>query len=127
MLSAMAGQAGEMDVSEVCEAKGATVHGVLVGHLSPVKESHGKAGVKYFKGKLSDGKKTLRIVSFEPKLLGDLERITNSGERVAVVNCSVQKSKRPGSEELAAAEVFVCLLPRGLGWRMRATVENVRK
>ena len=51
-----------MDVSEVCKAKGATVHGVLVGHWSPVKESHGKPGVKYFEGKLNDGKKTLRIV-----------------------------------------------------------------
>ena len=35
-----------------------TVHGVLVGHLSPVKESRGKAAVKYSKGKLTDGKKT---------------------------------------------------------------------
>ena len=41
-----------------------------------------------------------RIVSFEPKLLGDLERIKNSSEGMAVVNCSVQKSKRLGSEEL---------------------------
>ena len=63
---------------------------MLVGHLLPVKESHGKAGVK-FEGKLCDGKKTLRIAFFRPKLLGDLERIKNSSEGVAVVNCSVQE------------------------------------
>ena len=33
---AMAEKSSEMDVSEVCETKGATVHGVIVGELSPV-------------------------------------------------------------------------------------------
>ena len=33
---AMAEKLSEMDVSEVCETKGATVHGVIVGEFSPV-------------------------------------------------------------------------------------------
>ena len=96
----MAGKSSEMDVSEVCEAKGATVHGMLIGELSPVKESRSTVGVRYFEGQFSDGKKTVRIVSFEPKLRSDLERLKNSSESVALMNCSVQKSKRPGSDEL---------------------------
>ena len=64
---AMAEKSSEMKVSEVCETKGVTVHQVIVGELSPVKESRGKVGVKYFEGQLSDGKKTV-MVSFEPNL-----------------------------------------------------------
>ena len=55
----------------------------------PVKGCRGKVGVKYFEGKLSGGNQTVRMVSFEPKLRGDLERNKKSGEGVAVVNCSV--------------------------------------
>ena len=51
----MAGKCSEMDVSEVCEAKGATVHGLLIGELSPVKESRSTVGVRYFEGQFSDG------------------------------------------------------------------------
>ena len=96
----MAGKSSEMDVSEVCEMKGATVHGMPVGELSPVKDSRSKVGVRYFEGQLSDGKKTVRIVSFEPKLRSDLERMKNSSESLALMNCSVQKCKWPGSEDL---------------------------
>ena len=46
-------------------------HGALVDQLPPVKESHGKAGAKYFEERLSDWKKTLRSVTFKPKLLSD--------------------------------------------------------
>ena len=61
----MAGKSSEMVVSEVCDMKGA---GMLEGELSHVKDRHSKVGVRYFEGQLSDGKKTVRIVSFEPKL-----------------------------------------------------------
>ena len=61
----------KMDALEVCERIGVTVHGVLVDQLSPAKESRGKAGAKYFEGKLTDWKKILRSVTFELKLLSD--------------------------------------------------------
>lgn len=96
----MAQKCSQMDVSEVSETKGATVYGVLVGELSPIKDSRGKAGVRYFEGKLSDGKKTIRMVSFAPNLRGDLEKLRKSDEGVAVVNCIVQKSKMSVGEEL---------------------------
>ena len=45
-------------------------------------------------GKLSDGKKTVQMVSFEPKLRATVEKAWESGEAVAVTNCSVQESKK---------------------------------
>ncbi len=41
------------------------VHGVFIGSVFPDKESRTKVGVKYFEGKFSDGKKTVRVISFE--------------------------------------------------------------
>ena len=58
------------------------------------------SGVRYCEGQLSDGKKTVRIVSFKLKLRSDLEGMKNSSESVALMNCSVQKSKRHGRDEL---------------------------
>ena len=84
----------------MCESQGATVHGVVVGELSPVKDSRGKAGVRYFEGQLSDGKKTVRMVSFEPKLRSDLDRFRKSGKGVELVNCCIKRSKMSGGETL---------------------------
>ena len=47
-------------------------------------------------GKLSDEKKTVRMVSFEPKLRATVEKASESGEAVAVANCSVQESNKEG-------------------------------
>ena len=60
-----------MDVSDVVASTSAgsgTVHGVLIGEVSPVKTSRRRSDVKYFESQLSDGKKTVRLVSFEPSL-----------------------------------------------------------
>jgi hypothetical protein len=83
-----------MDISELCESKGTNVHGIVVGELSPVKESHNKAGVHYFDGQLSNGKKTARIVSFAPTVRGKLERLKQSSEVAVVSNCIVQRIKQ---------------------------------
>ena len=96
----MVGKCSGMDISEVCESQGATVHGVVVGELSPVKDSRGKAGVQYFEGQLSDGKKTVRMVSFELKLRSDLDRFRKSSEEVELVNCCIKRSKMSGGETL---------------------------
>ena len=55
---------------------------------------------RYFEGKLSDGKKTVRMVSFEPKLRATVEKAWESGEVVAVTNCSVQERKKGGFDEM---------------------------
>ena len=66
-----------MDVSNLIVSIGAsslgTVHGVLVGEVSPIKTSRKRNNVKYFEGQCSDGKKTVRLVTFEPKVRGQLD------------------------------------------------------
>ena len=58
----------EVVVSDLEQSGSVTVPSVFVGDLSPVKCSWTKSEVKYFEGQLSDGKKTVRVVAFEPKL-----------------------------------------------------------
>ena len=65
----------EMNVSDVVASTSSgtgTVHGVLVGQVSPIKTSRRRGDVKYFEGQLSDGKK-LRLVSFKPSLHSKFE------------------------------------------------------
>ena len=57
-----------MEVSEVASSGTGTVHGIIVG-VSPVKSSKKRSDVKYFEGQISDGVKTMRLVSFEPTRL----------------------------------------------------------
>ena len=44
-----------------------TFHGVVISELSPIKTSTKNSAVKYFDGRFSNGKKTVRLVSFDPK------------------------------------------------------------
>ena len=82
----------ELDVSDLnAETSCATVHGAIL-ELSPVKVSRKNRDVKYFEAKLTDGKKVARLVSFEPKLHKDLEKLKDSNESVSCVNCNVKKN-----------------------------------
>ena len=71
----MVGVKRAYDVSNIEEEENATVHGVVL-ELSPMKTSHKNQDIKYFNGKLSDGKKMARLISFEPncKLRPSLEK-----------------------------------------------------
>lgn len=100
-------QKSEFDVSEIAPTKSATVHGIFVGETSPVKCSKSNSSVKYFHTRLTDGKKTVRVVSFEPKLRSDIEKAREDGVEVAVSKCSVQKGKRPGGTECDDLEIIV--------------------
>ena len=50
--------------SEMEEGKGVCDHGIPI-NVSPAKESWRTKGVYYFKAKLSDGKPSARVVSFD--------------------------------------------------------------
>ena len=77
-----------MDVSDMeLSTSSGKFHGVVVGELSPVKTSSKNNAVKYFDGRFSDGKKTVRLVSFDPKLCSRLDEVKKSGCRVALENC----------------------------------------
>ena len=82
----------EMDVSEIeCGYEGATVHGVVT-EPSPVKVSRKNEQVRYFSGKVSDGKKTVRVVSFDPALCGTMEKSRVEASAIALVNCQVKET-----------------------------------
>ena len=49
------------------EHSNATVHGMVV-EVSPIKASRKNPYVKYFSGKITDGKKAARVISLDPKL-----------------------------------------------------------
>ncbi len=67
------------------------IHGVVT-QLSPVKVSR-TSKKKYFDGKLTDGKKTMRIVSFEPELRSDMDKSRLERSPVAILNCKVKEKK----------------------------------
>ena len=61
-----------------------TVHGMVVGQVSPLKTSKSKSGVRYFGGSFTDGKKTFRIISFNPKLREQFEEAQKSQSSVTL-------------------------------------------
>lgn len=75
------------DIDEECES--AIVHGVMT-ELSPVKSSSGNPKVKYFTGKMSDGNKTVRVVSFDPALRPRFAESLENSKAIALSNCKVQ-------------------------------------
>ena len=86
----------ELDVSDIDTTKvcrGATVHGIVT-ELSPVKISKNDNRYHYFHGQISDGKKSLRLVSFDPKLKNLMEKLKEDKKEIAIENCSIQESKR---------------------------------
>ena len=79
----------DFDVSEVdAPCSDVNIHGVVT-ELSPVKVS--RKNVKYFDGKLSDGKKSMRIVSFEPVLRDEMDKSRLEKSPVAIMKCQVKE------------------------------------
>ena len=81
----------EVEISNVCEAKcSATVHGVVL-QLSPVKNN--KLGTrKWFDGQICDWKSVVRMVSYNAKHWGAMEK-SKEQSPIALCNCSIQQSK----------------------------------
>ena len=85
-------QENEMDVSQlVVPSSSATMHGVFVGAVSPVKTSRKNSCVKYFESQLCNGKKTVHVVSFEPKFRNKIEDAKKGQYGVAVKNCCIKR------------------------------------
>lgn len=75
----------------------ATVCGVVV-ELSPVKLSQKNPANKYFNGKLSDGKKTVKMVAFDVKLHQKLEKARQECLSVEISNCNIKEASRISPE-----------------------------
>ena len=92
-----------LDISEIEEpTEAATVTGVVT-ELSPIKVSKNNSHIKYFSGQVSDGKKTCRVVSFEPGLRNKLEKSRLERSAVSIVNCQIkERSFNKGLEIMAS-------------------------
>ena len=99
----MAGRKSKLDewlVLEIEESEGAAVHGVVT-ELSPVKVSK-NCRVRYFDRKMSDGEKSVHVVSFDPALRISLEQSRMERSGVAVINCQVKAGRGGGDKEIVA-------------------------
>lgn len=87
----------DCDVSDIIESgteawNVPAIHGKVV-ELSPVRISRKNKDMKYFEGRMSDGKSCCWFVSFDVKAKDDIEAITKKGESVLMKNCDVKKSR----------------------------------
>jgi len=80
-----------MDVSQVASSGTGTVHCMVIGEVSPVKSSKNRPEVKYFHGQISDGLKTMRLVSFDPGLRAKLQEAQKDKGSVALQNCFIKR------------------------------------
>ena len=70
---AMKWKVEEVETSELDSPKEqVTIHGVIT-EVSPVRKSRNNPNRKYLCGKITDGKKVLKLVSFDTGLQTDLE------------------------------------------------------
>lgn len=83
--------ADQMQVSTMEERSSATMHGVFVGGVSPVKTRCNSKS--YFEANFSDGKKTARVALLEPRVRGEVEEAEKSQRDVAITRCSVKRVK----------------------------------
>ncbi len=87
----------ELEPSEIdCAEKNVTVHGVVT-ELSPVKASKRNPSTKYLTGKITDGKTTMRFVSFDPSLRRTVDGYCKGSTPVALSQCQVKETALSGS------------------------------
>jgi len=78
-------------VPDLLPCSSVDVEGVFVGTLSPIKSSRSRTDTKYYDGSISDGVKTVRFVSFEPKLRKQIEEAYDNNYGVSLSNCAVKR------------------------------------
>ena len=66
------------------------------------KDKQKNPDVKYFSGKITDGKKVARIISFDPKVRSILEKSREEKTSLALTNCNVRKGKFDSGIEVMA-------------------------
>ena len=82
----------EIGISNIdTSCSSATVHRVVL-ELSPIKESRKNSSRKYFDGKVTNGKKTVRMVCFSPKLRPKLEAHRAKKTAAALIGCSIKET-----------------------------------
>ena len=86
------------DFSKIGEeaVSSATVHGVITS-LSPIKKGRSS---KFFDGKVSDGKKSLRLVAFSERQLESMQEFKSSRRTVELKDCQLQRARRGDQLEI---------------------------
>ena len=96
--SSKSGVKREWDASEIEPSDSACIHGIVTD-LSPVKKGQKNEAVKYFLGELSDGKKFVRVISFDTSLQSAFKEASDNAKPVALSNCHV-KPNRDNPQEM---------------------------
>lgn len=68
---------------------------------------------------MSDGDKTVRVVSFQPRLRKDVEEAYKTKREVAIKNCSVKRNRSDTFEILANSNSSITNSPKSLESMMR--------
>ena len=90
----------DVDVSNLIPSKAVTVHGLVVGQVSPIKTSEKNNATKYFEGKLTDRKKVVQLISFESKLKTDFEEAQQNQKEIALTSCTAKENNMTKEIEL---------------------------
>ena len=73
----------------------------VVTEVSPVKESRKNPNTKCFTGKINrDGKKTMRAISFDPKLRNKLDDYCKTGTSLALTECEIKEDSAKAGFEI---------------------------
>ena len=101
----------DQSVSDLLPSCSTNVEGVFVGTLSPVKTGRKNSNVKYFEGQLSDGSKTVRFVSFEPKLRPQIQEAQGKSAAVLLKNCAVKRNREQALEVQVNSQTVITNSP----------------
>jgi len=93
------GEKREWDMSEIEEGAGVVIHGIPV-NVSPVRESRKKKGVYHFNAHLSDGKRCVRVVSFDTSHLEVMKKAEEEKASVLVNDMYSLVKKNMMTQEL---------------------------
>ena len=88
----------DMTVSDMKVSSTATVHGVFVGDVSPVKCGKNDPARQWFDSSFTDGTKMTRIVCFNPRLRNEVVTAKESGETMAISKCQIKLCKDSATE-----------------------------
>ena len=82
----------DWDTSQIEISEEACVHEVIVD-VSPVKRSRKNDTVRYFHSELTDGKKIIKVVSFDPSLQSVLKDACEKVSTISLSKCQVKPSR----------------------------------
>ena len=112
------------------EHSNATVHGMVV-EVSPIKASRKNPDVKYFSGKITDGKKAARVISLDPKLrschekTGPPRKVVLGGELFPAIVGPHQQKPTPPNASAIYSPLLSSLHSCSLYWSLSHNLQSL--